>query len=72
MGYYQHQRRKPDAVFTLVPIKIKRDGKIITLTPEQQFSKKWMEKVEDSIPQKQVSETPKVTSEEATGDSEVI
>lgn len=48
LGYHDHRRRRPGDVFVLRPIE-KADGKIIT--PEQQFSKKWMEKVGESVPE---------------------
>lgn len=48
LGYHDHRRRRPGDVFVLRPIK-KTDGTIITA--EQQFSKTWMEKVNDSTPE---------------------
>ena len=45
-GYYEHKRIKLGQEFVLVPRKgIDRDKKPITLTPENQFSATWMEKV---------------------------
>lgn len=48
LGYHDHRRRRPGDVFVLRPIKA-ADGKIIT--PEQQFSKNWMKKVDPSTPE---------------------
>ena len=51
-GYYGDQRKKPGEEFDLVPRKgFKRDSsgtkkKPIELSPEDQFSDTWMEKVE--------------------------
>lgn len=42
-GYYGHLRRKAGQVFELKPVK----GKLVTLTPEQQFSAKWMRKLSE-------------------------
>jgi hypothetical protein len=42
-GYYGHLRRKAGSVFELKAVK----GKLVTLTPEQQFSPKWMRKLND-------------------------
>lgn len=51
LGYYQHIRRKEGAIFDLVAVKGKdKDGNPIVLTPEEQFSKKWMMKFEDEKP----------------------
>lgn len=56
MGYYGHKRRTPghkDAEFDLEPIKRMRkdpktgDMREITISAEQQFSTRWMEKVEN-------------------------
>lgn len=45
LGYYNHKRRAEGVVFTLVPVKVKgKDGKLVTIEPEDQFSEKWMEK----------------------------
>ena len=51
LGYYGHKRRHPGQEFDLEPIKrikIQPDGtsKEITISPEQQFSVRWMERVE--------------------------
>jgi len=51
LGYYNHRRRFEGDIFDLEVLTIKRqdkDGKFkeIRLTPEQQFSPKWMEKIE--------------------------
>ena len=43
LGIYGLERKKPGSVFELVPVKLK-NGKF--KSPDQQFSAKWMEKVE--------------------------
>ncbi len=48
LGYINHQRRYPGDVFTLTPYKDK-DGK--TVGTEQQFSSRWMEKVDKTVPE---------------------
>lgn len=55
LGYYGHKRRQEGAEFELEPIKRLRkqpDGsmKEITITPEQQFSQRWMERVDVPSP----------------------
>jgi len=67
-GYYDHKRRVPGEVFTLVPItKISKDGKKIVISPENQFSERWMEKVEKNTPVAQpANEAP--ISQEIAGD----
>jgi hypothetical protein len=56
VGYYDHLRRRGGDVFILKPIttikKNKETGEVrkITIAPEQQFSKRWMEKVDDTAP----------------------
>ena len=51
LGYYGHERRKEGAEFTLEPIKrVRKDAKSgrmreITITAEQQFTERWMERV---------------------------
>lgn len=45
VGYYGHVRRRGGDVFELVPIKTIKNGKPITIMPEQQFSERWMERV---------------------------
>lgn len=47
LGYHDHRRRYAGDVFLLYPYK--KDGKVVT--PEQQFSKNWMEKVDPSTPE---------------------
>lgn len=42
-GHYGHLRRKPGSIFELKTVK----GKNVTLTPEEQFSKKWMRKLSE-------------------------
>lgn len=57
-GYYGLIRRKPGAVFELVEVKgfkgVKGSKKLepVTLTPEDQFSSDWMEKVKAGEPVK--------------------
>ena len=51
LGYYGHKRRREGDTFTLEPIKRIRkdkDGNMreITITTEQQFSPRWMERVD--------------------------
>jgi hypothetical protein len=47
IGYYGEKRRLEGEVFTLVPVKAKdEDGKQVEVSPEDQFSEKWMEKTE--------------------------
>ena len=57
MGYYGHKRRREGMEFTLEPIKRLRkqkDGsmKEITITADQQFSTRWMERVDKAEPAK--------------------
>lgn len=42
-GHYGHLRRKPGSIFELKPVK----GKDVTLSPQDQFSKKWMRKLNE-------------------------
>jgi hypothetical protein len=47
LGYYNHARIKEGEVFILKERKgVDRDGNKITMSPEQQFSSKWMECVD--------------------------
>ena len=51
LGYYGHKRRKEGQEFVLEPIKRLRkdkDGNMreIVITPEQQFSARWMERLD--------------------------
>ena len=59
-GYYDHKRRVPGEIFTLIPLtRIDKNGKKVTVSPENQFSKKWMEKVDKSTTIEQpVNEAP--------------
>jgi len=70
-GYYDHKRRLPGEIFTLVPLtRVDKNGKKVSVSPENQFSKKWMEKVDKSTPIAQpANETP--VSQEIASD-EVI
>ena len=71
MGYYGHERRHEGAEFTLEPIKrLRKDVKTgrmreITITAEQQFSERWMERLSPAptAPKSPVKET--VTTPEA-------
>ena len=67
-GYYDHRRRIAGEVFTLTPIKkIGKDGRTIIISPENQFSDRWMEKVDPKAPAVAVqSEQP--ASDEIQGD----
>jgi hypothetical protein len=57
MGYYGLQRRREGDVFELVPVKTVKDKKPVVITPEQQFSELWMEKVDaDAKPSKKKEE----------------
>lgn len=59
LGYYDHKRRKVDEVFMLKPVlkRVMKDGKPVieggrfkyevAKTPEQQFSAKWMEALDE-------------------------
>lgn len=47
LGYYDHKRMREGEVFELSPIKGLRNGEPKTYSPEEQFSDKWMEKVND-------------------------
>lgn len=42
-GYYGHLRRKAGSIFELKPVK----GKLVTITAEEQFSSKWMRKLNE-------------------------
>ncbi len=56
-GYYGHKRRRVGAVFMLAPITRMREDKKtgamkeVTISPEQQFSTRWMEKVDAGVPE---------------------
>jgi hypothetical protein len=68
LGYYGHKRRQPGAEFVLEPLKrIRKDAKTglmkeILITPEQQFSSRWMERVDGEAPKK--TKEPKETQQE--------
>ena len=67
-GYYDHKRRIAGEVFILAPIsKIGKDGRKIIISPENQFSDRWMERVDAKAPaaQKQIEQP---ASEEVQGD----
>jgi hypothetical protein len=72
LGYYAHKRRPEGSVFILEPLKRIRpvkdsDGKPtgemkeIVISPEQQFSKNWMEKVDPETPEKIIVTQKKIT-----------
>lgn len=60
VGYYGNRRIREGEVFEIVTIKGKdREGNIVTRKPEDQFSKKWMERIDQKIIKKvTVEETP--------------
>jgi hypothetical protein len=73
IGYYGHRRRREGEVFDLAPRKILKDGKEVVLSPEQQFSNSWMEKVTKLAKGKAKAEPEFVEEEtEADNDQEVI
>lgn len=56
LGFYNHLRRRPGDVFTLRPYKtmqVENGKKVeVIVSAEHQFSKKWMELVDKSTPEK--------------------
>ena len=64
LGYYGHERRPEGAVFTLEPIKrMRKDKKTgimreVTISSEQQFSERWMERIGAAAPAPVVEEAP--------------
>lgn len=69
-GYYDHKRRISGEVFVLSPItKINKDGTKVIISPENQFSDRWMEKIEKDIP---VVKKTNVTSEQEVVSDDVI
>jgi hypothetical protein len=47
-GYYEHKRLKPGQEFVLVERKgLDKEGKKIVLSPEKQFSDKWMKRADE-------------------------
>jgi hypothetical protein len=49
LGYYQHKRRREGEIFDLVEIKgVDKEKNPITISPEAQFSKKWMKALDDA------------------------
>ena len=56
LGFYGHLRRRPGDVFTLRPYKgHRRNGNKldpVEVSADQQFSDRWMEKVDKSTPEK--------------------
>jgi hypothetical protein len=66
-GYYDHKRRVAGEVFILKAItKIGKDGKKVIIAPENQFSERWMEKVDKDAPPPKPIEQP--APEEIQGD----
>jgi len=67
-GYYEHKRRVAGEVFNLVPLKkIAKDGRTIIISPENQFSERWMEKIDPKAPVVQ-AQPEQPSSEEIQGD----
>lgn len=63
-GYYDLKRRKEGAVFELATVSgitIDKHGKKspVTFTPEQQFSEKWMERVDVDVEAEPKIEQPR-------------
>lgn len=49
LGYYLHKRRREGETFDLVEIKgLDKDNNPIVISPEQQFSKKWMKALDEA------------------------
>lgn len=72
-GYYDLFRRREGEVFELKEIKgLDRTGKPVTYSPEEQFSERWMEKVDDKVSAKTRAPTKKPSSNIQSSDSEVI
>ena len=64
LGYYGNVRIQAGTVFDIHPVEgVTRDNKgkkkKLTLTPEQQFSEVWMEKVSEKEAKPEKSEKPK-------------
>ena len=58
-GYYDHKRRVAGEVFVLKPrTKIGKDGKKIIISPENQFTARWMEKADNDAPPPKPIEQP--------------
>lgn len=78
LGYYDLVRRKPGTVFELKTVKgLDKEGKPISLTPEQQFSSKWMKKTDTDLPRSNkkeriVSSRAPTIEVSSSGDEEVI
>lgn len=75
LGYYDNKRRREGEVFELKPVKGKkkkaeRNIGDLVLTPEQQFSDLWMERVDGEAPVKK--EEPKVEEPDSSSEDEVI
>jgi hypothetical protein len=68
-GEYNHKRRLPGEVFELFPItRKKKDGKDIIISPEAQFSERWMERVDATAPVAQKPVAPVVSDEMPSDD----
>jgi hypothetical protein len=63
LGYYEHIRRRVGDVFELIPLK---DSKGKTISIEQQFSDKWMEKVAKGTPEKSTGAQAALNAEQAS------
>ena len=67
-GYYDHKRRVAGEIFTLVPItKVAKDGRKIIISPENQFSDRWMERLDPKAPPV-IKTTEQPASDEIQGD----
>ena len=49
VGFYGSKRRRPGEEFTLTPV---RDSKGKLITVEEQYSERWMDKLEPEKPEK--------------------
>ena len=73
MGYYGHERRHEGAEFTLEPIKrLRKDAKSgqmkeITISAEQQFSERWMERISPTAKPVKVVSAPKEAEKTESG-----
>lgn len=76
IGYFNNQRKQVGEVFELIPLRRIKDGKEVIIPPEKQFSKNWMEKVEEkpSGAIQKAQGNPPSTKEvpKSTGDQNVI
>lgn len=71
-GYYENERRRPGQIFTLHTIVGRgKDGKEISVSPEKQFSKNWMETIDIVPPPEQQNANPP-SSKKRNSDLDVI